>query len=139
MSFVVTETVFSPCWSNPVSAQLEYPVGTESTRILQLATSVASTLPATHNDALALPHPGPLFRASPPFWSNWLYGVVGGATASVVCLACAVATETGRSFLESCWARCSEALRSSVEVAEEGGEEVLSLAGETYFVVEGSQ
>ena len=66
MSFVVTETTFSPCWSNPVWAQLEYPVGTESTRILQLATSVASALPATHNDALALPHPGLLFQASPP-------------------------------------------------------------------------
>ena len=110
MSFVVTETTFSPCWSNPVWAQLGCSIGTESARILQLASSVASALPPTHNDALALPHPGPLFHASSPFWSSWLYGAVGGATASAMCIACAFATETGRSFLESCWARCMAAL-----------------------------
>ena len=139
MSFVVTETTFTPCWSNPVWAQLEYAIGTESTRILQLASSVAFALPPTHNDALALPHPGPLFVASSPFWSKWLYGAVGGATASAMCIACAFATETGRSFLESCWASCMAALGRDVEAAGEPVVDVTPLAGEVYILAGGDE
>ena len=94
-------------------------------------------LPPTHNDALALPHPGPLFHASSPFWSSWLYGAVGGATASAMCIACAFATGTGRSFLKSCWARCMAALGGDVEAAGEAAEDVTPLAGESYIMAGG--
>ena len=134
MSFVVTETTFTPCWSNPVWAQMEYEVNIESNRILQMISSVASALPPTHSDALALPHPGQLFQSSSPFWSRIFYGVVCGATASAVCIACAYATESGRSGLQKCWEFCSQFFWSDVAADDEAVAPEDSVAAEFVIV-----
>ena len=106
MSFVVTETTFQPCWSNPVWDALEYPIGTESTRILQLAASVTAALPTTHTDALTLPHPAPLFKDSSPFWQRW-FVTLFGTSASALCAACAFSSESEGTLMQQCWEACA--------------------------------
>ena len=69
LAFSITETNFTPSWSNPVWSQLEYSVNTGAQQILKLVISVAEALPPPHSDALALGHPGLLLDAREiPFW-----------------------------------------------------------------------
>ena len=109
LAFMVTETNFTPAWSNPIWESLNYSVVLESARILELAGSVATLLPPAHDDAMLLTHPGPLMGVDPnvSLWPRRLAAVVGGFSATAVCLACAFGFQATREALEDCWARCA--------------------------------
>ena len=137
LAFAITETTFTPSWSNPVWSQLEYDVNTEAARIMKLVTSVAEALPPPHNDALALVHPGPLFDAKPKImWYGRIGCLLAATTASAVCLACAFTVEPMRGWMEACWERCANLIAAE---AGAGADPivVVPVASEQFILVGG--
>ena len=121
IAFVVTETTFTPVWSNPVWQQLEYDVKTEATRILRLAGSVSKALPNAHDDATALIHPGALFDGNKSnAWHRRAGALCATAAATVGCLACAWVFEPVRTIAHNCWERCAAFLPSGEPAFAEG-------------------
>ena len=95
-----------------------------------MAGSVAAALPPTHQEALALAHLGPLFRAENNFWGSRVAVWVSGTSAAAVCLACAFTVGPLKHLLQSCWAYCANL------TAAEGGDDVDETAGEQSFANE---
>ena len=130
MSIMVTKENFTSTWSNPVWESLEYDVKLEAARILKLAGSVAGLLPPPHTDVLQLAHPGPLFEPVPQhWWARRIATIVGGCTATAVCLACAFGVNATWAAFELCWQQCAdychvwpgaEAVAPVVEVPTDG-------------------
>ena len=88
---------------------LEYDVKLEAARILKLAGSVDGLLRPPHTDVLQLARRGPLFEPEPQhWWARRIAAVVGGCSATAVCLACAFGVNATRTALELCWQQCAD-------------------------------
>ena len=132
LAFTVTETSFTPSWSNPLWASLDYDITTEAARILQLAGSVAAGLPSSHVDALELVDPSSLFEAAPSSaWHGQIARAVGAAAALLLCIALAMRSDSGQ---ESGGEFAAGAEGSSTPVPTEGNFEMVGESSATTVV-----
>ena len=138
LAFTIKETNCTLSWSNPLWDHLEYGIVTESSRILQLASSVAQGLPPSQHDSLALVQPGPIFEfPNAGSRSPNVAALVLSAAIASACLACALFPEAVQEQAACvCWARCRDT--SGFAVKESDLALDLPTQVEQYVLVEGN-